>query len=230
MRRLRRKYYDHFSRIYDRFVSMHSSDKQGSLREFLVEKTGVTEGSRVLDICTGTASLPVVLEKKTGKEGLVVGIDFSRGMLEVGKGKTSHKERICLVQADASRLPFKDETFDVVTCAHAFYELKGNAQDLCLKETVRVLKKGRSFLMMEHDIPKNLIIRILFYMRLLSMGSKRAIEILFHEEALLKRYFKEVTRLSTPSGRSKIMICKKGVKSTLDSCWVINKKGRCPGH
>ena len=146
MRRLRQIYYDHFSRIYDRFAAMHSSDKQGSLREYLAEKIGVTEGCRVLDICTGTGSLLIVLKNKTGKSGLVVGIDFSRGMLEMAKRKTSHMDRICLIRADASHLPFKNETFDAVTCAHAFYELRGRAQDLCLKETVRLLKKDTPFL------------------------------------------------------------------------------------
>ncbi|MCD6296481.1 MAG: class I SAM-dependent methyltransferase [Deltaproteobacteria bacterium] len=57
MRKFRQKYYNHFSKNYDRFVALHSFDRQGSLRNYLSEKTGTQKGGKVLDICTGTASL-----------------------------------------------------------------------------------------------------------------------------------------------------------------------------
>jgi ubiquinone/menaquinone biosynthesis C-methylase UbiE len=94
-----------------------------------------------------------------------------------------------------------------VTCTHAFYELKGETQDRALREIVRVLKAGRPFFMMEHDVPRRPLIRALFYVRLFSMGAKRAIYILRHEKRTLERYFESVEKITTPSGRSKIMIC-----------------------
>ncbi len=208
MRRLRRKYYDWFSSVYDQFVALHSSDRQGRLRGYLSEQTGTGEGDRLLDICTGTAALLTHLKTKVGKGGLVVGADFSRGMLRVAQGKTSRLSRVCLVQADVSRLPFKSGSFEAVTCAHAFYEIKGEAQDHCLNEIRRVLKGGGAFLMLEHDVPENPLVRMLFYLRLLSMGPGRALQILKHEQALLGRYFAHVTRVRTPTGRSKILICR----------------------
>lgn len=38
MRNFRRKYYDVFSKYYDRFVALHSRDTQGGLRKFLSTK------------------------------------------------------------------------------------------------------------------------------------------------------------------------------------------------
>lgn len=209
MRKWRRKYYDLFSIIYDGFVALHSSDRQGDLRGYLAEKAGVTQGDRVLDICTGTGSLLRSLALRAGEEGVVVGLDFSMGMLKTAKEKIADLEKIYLLQAEASALPFKKGVFHAVTCSHAFYELKGESQDRCLKEVGRALVPAGSFLMMEHDIPKNVVIRMLYYIRLLSMGASKAIQILKHEHAYLGLYFKTVTTLRPPRGLSKIMICKK---------------------
>ncbi|NIQ52146.1 MAG: methyltransferase domain-containing protein, partial [Gammaproteobacteria bacterium] len=59
-----------------------------------------------------------------GVDGLVVGVDFSRGMLEEARRKVAGPPA-ALVQADAEHLPFRDGSVDAVTCSHAFYELKG---------------------------------------------------------------------------------------------------------
>ncbi|MBW2345901.1 MAG: hypothetical protein JRF53_18265 [Deltaproteobacteria bacterium] len=62
--------------------------------------------------------------------------------------------------------------------------------------------------MLEHDVPNHPLIRMLFYVRLLSMGPARAMEILKHERELLARHFTSVNKIKTPTGRSQIMICK----------------------
>jgi ubiquinone/menaquinone biosynthesis C-methylase UbiE len=208
LRTFRQKYYDLFSPAYDRFVACHSSDRSGNLRKLLASKTGVCEGDKVLDICTGTGSLLLNLQERVGTKGIVVGLDFSWGMLRQAKAKTRDAGKVLLLKADAGFLPFKPGAFDAVTCSHAFYELKGETQDNCLQEIVRILVPGSVFIMMEHDIPENPIVRFFFYVRLLSMGMQKAIEILRGEKNLLGRYFKQVEKIKTPNGRSKMMVCK----------------------
>ena len=97
MKGFRRKYYDFFSRFYDRFVTFHSADRGEHLRYFLADKTGLRKGDKVLDICSGTGSLLRHLNDKVGEGGFVAGVDFSMGMLRVGKAKTSDGDRISLV-------------------------------------------------------------------------------------------------------------------------------------
>lgn len=206
---LRRSYYNGFSSFYDRFINFHSRDKQGLARKFLAEQTPVEGGASVLDVCTGTATLLSHLQTKVGLDGRVVGVDFSRGMLKVGRKNIKNFVNIYLVEADAGHLPFAADTFDAVTCSHAFYELKGNTQDGTLREILRVLSPNGAFLMMEHDVPVNLFVRALFYLRLASMGAGRAISILRHEQELLGRYFGCVEKVVVPAGRSKILICRK---------------------
>ena len=208
MKRFRQIYYDYFSCIYDRFVALHSTDKTLALRKFLADTTGLEKGDTALDICTGTGSTLIPLKEKIQTQGLLVGVDFSLGMLKAAKSKILNHDNIFLVLADVSYLPFKRGIFNAATCSHAFYELKGNTQDNCLQEIGRILKPGSPFCMMEHDVPKSFFMRMLFYLRLLSMGLKKAIEITRYERELLLRYFSSVERISTPTGRSKVMICR----------------------
>ena len=209
MRRTRQAYYDRFSTFYDRFVALHSRDKQGLARKFLVDCVPVENGSSVLDLCTGTGTLLTHLQAKVGRCGQVFGVDFSPGMLKMAQEKTKTFANIHLVEADVRSLPFAVGSFDAVTCSHAFYELKGETQDRALQEIVRVLKPRGTFLMMEHDVPANPFVRVLFYFRLAFVGTGRAVTFLRQEREVLERYFRSVEKVVAPPGRSKVMICRK---------------------
>lgn len=205
----RRKYYDLFSRFYDSFVAWHSRDRGGSLREEFAARTGSRQGGSALDICTGTGSLLLSLHRRVGVEGRVIGVDFSMGMLKAAKEKIAIHPHIHLLQADAAALPLKRDKLDLVTCSHAFYELGDASRDRCLREVSRVLKRGGRFMMMEHDVPQNFFVRLLFYLRILSMGSRKALAILKSEQTIFQGYFASVERTTTGTGGSKIFICQK---------------------
>jgi ubiquinone/menaquinone biosynthesis C-methylase UbiE len=209
MRFARRAYYNKFSRFYDRFVALHSRDTQGLARKFLADQLPVEGGGSALDVCTGTGSLLSCLQAKVGPDGRVVGVDFSHGMLKAAHEKIRNLPNVHLVEADAGQLPFAAGIFEGVTCSHAFYELKGETQRRALQEIVRVLKPHGTFLMMEHDVPRNAFVRALFYLRLASMGALRAIAFLRHEREVLERHFGNVEKVVPPGGKSKVMICRK---------------------
>ena len=82
MSSLRQSYYNLFSKVYDRIIELHSHDLQGRLRGALADRTGLKAGDVGLDLCTGTGSVPPFLAEKVGNNGLVVGLDFSSGMLQ----------------------------------------------------------------------------------------------------------------------------------------------------
>ncbi|MGA9624611.1 MAG: class I SAM-dependent methyltransferase [Bryobacteraceae bacterium] len=209
MKGVRRAYYDKFSRFYDRFVALHSRDAQGAARKFLADRVPVQNGGSVLDICTGTATLLTHLQAKVGGEGKVVGVDFSDGMLRVAQRKTRTFLNVHLVEADAGLLPFAAGSFDAVTCSHAFYEIKGEMANRALEEILRVLRPKGTFLMMEHDVPSNLLLRALFYLRLTFAGAGRAVAFLRREREVLEGHFRSVEKTLSPAGRSKILLCRK---------------------
>jgi ubiquinone/menaquinone biosynthesis C-methylase UbiE len=200
-------YYDALSGFYDRFVALHSGDRAGLARRFLAERVPAGDGAVVLDLCTGTGTLLPHLVGRMGPGGCVVGLDFSRGMLNVADAKTRRLGRVHLVEGDATVLPFAEASFDAVTCSHAFYELRGDAQRRALGEINRVLKPRGTFLMMEHDAPPNRVVRGLYFLRLVFVGGGGAVGFLRREQEALEGVFSSVEKVAAPAGRSKVMVC-----------------------
>ncbi len=78
----------------------------------LVEKVGVTEGERVLDVATGTgnAAIPAAV-----KGGVTTGLDITPELLEDARGNAAAAGvEVEWVEGDAQDLPFEDASFDVV--------------------------------------------------------------------------------------------------------------------
>ncbi len=65
---------------------------------------------RVLDVGCGTGELSRVLDAET--DGTVVGVDADRSLLRVARAETD----LPVLAGDATRLPFDDDTFDLVVC------------------------------------------------------------------------------------------------------------------
>jgi ubiquinone/menaquinone biosynthesis C-methylase UbiE len=212
MSSLRRIYYDLFSTIYDFIIRLHSRDIAGSLRRFIVEKANLSEAGRALDLCTGTGSVAAELARHVGEDGVVVGLDFSRGMLEKAKEKANRHnlDQLYLVQANASQLPFKKTSFHGVTCSHAFYELQGDERTRAIDEVARVLIAGGRFCLMEHAKPEKAFVRLLFYIRIFFLGSKDARKFLAEEGSIFGERFKNITKVMSPTGQSKLIYGEKG--------------------
>ena len=207
MRRFRRFYYDIFSHFYDAVIRLHSKDESAALRDFLICKTGIGPGDRMLDICTGTGSVAIFAHQAIAPDGLVVGLDFSYGMLRKAREKTGrlNMPAVTWIVADVSELPFRENTFHCVTCSHAMYELQSSIRMKALHEIRRVLKLHRRFFMMEHCKPRQPIIKFLYYVRLMSMGSPENRRFAEDEVPVLKRFLKDVKKELSPTGKSKLI-------------------------
>jgi demethylmenaquinone methyltransferase/2-methoxy-6-polyprenyl-1,4-benzoquinol methylase len=205
--RIRRAYYDLFSHVYDQLIAMHSGDATAAARDFLVERAGVEPGSRVLDLCTGTGAVALRAQQAVGPGGFVVGLDFSGGMIRKAQEKACLRqlESIAFVVGDAARLPFANASFDAVSCSHAMYELNGRVRDELLREARRVLRPGGRFVMMEHCEPRRPLPRFLYRVRLSALGSSANREFARDELPFLRRFFGDVGRELSPTGRSKLI-------------------------
>jgi len=80
-----------FSHFYDLIIQLHSKDESSALRDFLIKKTGIGPGDRVLDICTGTGAVVMVGHKVIVPKDFVVGLDFSYGMLSKAREKAKKR-------------------------------------------------------------------------------------------------------------------------------------------
>ena len=206
-RTARRRYYDLFSLVYDRFVAWHSGEPTGPMRRALAERATRVPVRRVLDLCCGTGAVTRALGERAPAEAIVAGLDFSRGMLSRGVAATRQVglSAIRWVQADASALPFKDGVFDAVVCAYALYELKGPTRGTMLQEVARVLSPGRRFLAGEHEVPTRPLPRLLFSLRLAVIGAEGARAFLGGEIHELGRMFSRVGKDVLPPGKSKVL-------------------------
>jgi ubiquinone/menaquinone biosynthesis C-methylase UbiE len=203
----RQRYYDLFARVYDRFVAWHSGEPTGPMRRRLAERAASGLPRRILDLCCGTGAVTRALAEQLGSGSLLVGLDFSSGMLAQGRiaAGQAHLSDIHWVQADATALPFKAGVFDTVTCAYALYELKGAARGAMLCEAARVLSSGGRFLAMEHEVPIRPLPRLLFFIRLAVIGAEGARAFLGGEIEELGHVFSGVEKESVPPGKSKIL-------------------------
>ena len=134
-----------FSRIARRYdlmnglmtLGMHHAWRRAAARLTLPAPDGPA-----LDLATGTGDLALEL-RRMHPGRVIVGADFSLGMLEVARGKTASADGaapIRLAAADALRLPFRDRTFACVTSAFLLRNLADLAQGLA--EMTRVTRPG----------------------------------------------------------------------------------------
>jgi len=211
MRRARRRYYDLFSHVYDRFVAVHSRRDERNTRYFLVDCAKLEGFAKphILDICCGTGSVILAFAQKY-PESTSVGLDFSHGMLHKAKEK-DFAQMVNFFEGDAALLPFLNDIFDVVICSHALYELKVDARIDALKEMKRVVKPGGTVLIMEHEVPTHPFIKLLFKIRMSLVGSGGAIGFLGAGLEPFKQLFSEVQLSHTPSGKSRLVCCIKRV-------------------
>lgn len=144
-----------FSRIapdYDRANSVLSFGVHRSWRRAAVKAAKVPRGGHCLDVATGTGDLAIALQRKTGNEGSVAGLDFSRPMLVEGQRKlVDLNEPVTLIQGDALRLPFADQRFDVATIAFGIRNVDDPRRGV--EEMARVVKDGGRVVVLEFGQP-----------------------------------------------------------------------------
>ena len=67
-------------------------------------------------------------------------VDFSIKALQ--EARTNLKHDGLYVVADITKLPFKDDTFDTIMCAHTLYLIPEDEQDTTIREFYRTLRKN----------------------------------------------------------------------------------------
>lgn len=116
------------------------------------------EDALVLDLCCGTGDLALALRARG--RARIIGADFAHTMLVRARAKSilgaSHSGMpapppLPLFEADALRLPFADQSFDLVTTAFGFRNLAN--YEAGLREIYRVLKPGGTLAILEFTEP-----------------------------------------------------------------------------
>jgi demethylmenaquinone methyltransferase/2-methoxy-6-polyprenyl-1,4-benzoquinol methylase len=174
------KVHDLFSRIAPRYDLINDLQSFGLHRYWkrrVVRLARPRPGQRALDLCCGTGDLALALARRGAQ---VAGLDFSEQMLETATrresgipsqapGATHHASRIThhaappsrFIRGDAQRIPFADNSFDIVTAGYGLRNLAN--WETGLREMQRVAKPGGRLMVLDFGKPDNALWRSLYF-------------------------------------------------------------------
>ena len=115
--------------------------------------------AQVLDVACGTGDSTIVIARRL-HGGQVTGADISEEMLRIARTKASKEavgNTISFIHADCEALPFKDNSFDRVTCFFGIRNFEDREKGL--REMLRVLRPGGKLVIEELSVPGKRFLR-----------------------------------------------------------------------
>lgn len=158
---------DLFAAIAPRYDFINDLQSLGLHRRWkrtLIQMAGIKPGERALDLCCGTGDISFALQA-AGAE--VTGIDFSPAMLEVAEWRAKKAPgaagpaRLQFLCADALKIPFDNDSFEVVTVGYGLRNL--SSWERGLEEMMRVARPGGRLLVLDFGKPENKIWRAVYF-------------------------------------------------------------------
>ena len=124
-------------------------------KKMLIELSELSEGSIALDIASGTADIPRLINKKFKSVSIHV-TDINASMLALGKDRAINENffhNCSFALASGESLPYQNQTFDLVTVGFGLRNFTDKERGL--KEMRRVLKPNGVLLILEFSKPTN---------------------------------------------------------------------------
>ncbi len=121
--------------------------------QYMLQRSGINNQSKVLDIGCGNGNAAVWLAQETGCE--VVGIDISQVRIDNARNQAKDypELKMSFDKASATNLPFADSEFTHVWSQATIYHI--HDRTAALQEIHRVLKKGGTFVFDDLITPKS---------------------------------------------------------------------------
>lgn len=140
--------FDEVSPRYDLINDVLSAGNSRLWRIAMTRALQPRKGMRILDLAAGTGTSSAAI---AGHGAHVVAADFSEGMLAVGRGRQAGNDLIEFVWADATDLPFDDDSFDAATISFGLRNVDAPKQ--AIAEMKRVVKPGGRIVICEFSRP-----------------------------------------------------------------------------
>ena len=140
--------FDSVASKYDVMNDLMSMGMHRAWKAYTVAVANLRAGERVLDIAGGTGDLARAFARKVGESGMVVHTDINEAMLRQGRNRMLDEGLVLPTGlCDAEKLPFKSESFDLVSVAFGLRNM--TRKDQALAEMCRVLRPGGRLLVLE---------------------------------------------------------------------------------
>jgi len=134
----RKKYFESCADEWDKEFTAEDLE----ILTFLIDSFNIREGSTIADLGCGTGIMFDMLRRKTGDNGLVVGVDFARTMIDRARKNFPFKN-VFEVDGDVEHLPLQEDTFDYAITFAAFAHFTNHIR--VMEEVSRILKQGGAF-------------------------------------------------------------------------------------
>lgn len=148
-KRIVRAMFDTIAPTYEKANTFMTFGLDKYARNILVKELRIADGSKVLDLASGTGDFSRIFSN-LGHQ--TIAVDLSFNMLNVANN-TPNK-----VQCDGTCLPFENDSFDAIVCGYALRNFV-NLEELII-ELFRVLKPGGKFMAVDVSVPTNKIMKL----------------------------------------------------------------------
>jgi len=154
--------FDSVASNYDLMNDVMSFGVHRLWKQYAIDIANVKKGDAILDLASGTGDLIKLYHKKIGNSGRIVSSDINEAMLDEGKRNliNSGVLGIEFVQANAEKLPFEDNSFDLVSIAFGLRNVTD--KDKALSEMCRVLKPGGVLIVLEFSKTTNPVLEKIY--------------------------------------------------------------------
>lgn len=154
--------FDNIAGKYDFLNHFLSAGIDKRWRKKAIKTLAESQPKHILDVATGTGDFAFEAMKLNPEK--LVGIDISKGMLEVGREKIKARkmeDRMDFLQADSENLPFENNAFDAVTVSFGVRNFQNLEKGL--KEINRVLRPGGKVVILEFSKPQKFPLKQLYF-------------------------------------------------------------------
>ena len=154
--------FDSVAHNYDLMNDLMSFGIHRLWKKIAVETSGLREDFIVLDLAGGTGDMVKLMRSKISNKGSIILSDINWSMLKEGRNRLIDEgvEDVQIAQIDAQYLPFKDNTFDLITIAFGLRNVTD--KKAALEAILSSLKPGGKLMILEFSRPTNEFFRELY--------------------------------------------------------------------
>ena len=154
--------FDSVAQNYDLMNDLMSFGIHRLWKKIAVETSGLREDFIVLDLAGGTGDMVKLMRSKVSNKGSIILSDINWSMLKEGRNRLIDEgvEDVQIAQIDAQYLPFKDNTFDLITIAFGLRNVTD--KKAALESILSSLKPGGKLMILEFSRPTNEFFRELY--------------------------------------------------------------------
>tara|TARA_B100001175_G_scaffold213239_1_gene181111 strand:+ start:1759 stop:2523 length:765 start_codon:yes stop_codon:yes gene_type:complete len=154
--------FDSVADNYDLMNDLMSFGIHRLWKKIAIEISGLREDFKVLDLAGGTGDMVKLMRNKISHQGSIILSDINWSMLKEGRNRLIDQgiEDVSIAQIDAQYLPFKENTFDLITIAFGLRNVTN--KEAALESILSSLKPGGKLIILEFSRPTNELFRELY--------------------------------------------------------------------